>query len=171
MTPEKDFDISQLTTATNWPKFLTASRYANRSLKRFVNRRWKRIFGRDGTLSRLRLDPGDRLYTNPGQGLIYFYLVDGRVRYVGQTRARSLKARLTRWRPAGRTGYNFAIKRLMLTAYYQDKLRVKTLLAPIGELDRLEDYYIKAYGQQNKLWNQIKNPGFRLSNYKPGGTD
>ena len=160
----RTISLEQLLEATTWSDFLQASSYASRSLRRFVNQRWKQTFSHDGNLRRLLLKPSDPLQSDPGYGLIYFYLVRGRVRYVGQTRAGFLRNRLIRWYPGGKAGYRFAIKRSILAAYYSKQLRLRTLLFPVGELDRLEQHFIGLYGSDNRLWNKDKNSHFRIGN-------
>ena len=162
----------RLLKAKNWFEFLEASSYKTPALENFVNRRWKQIFGRSKTLKQLlfrsrSLKSRDPLDIRPGKGLVYFYLVDGRVRYVGQTKARSLHRRLMRWQPKIKVGYNFAIKRALLAAYYGQRLQIRTIPCPVNDLSRLEQYYIRRYGPTNYLWNQRHNERyFNKRNYQ-----
>lgn len=162
----------RLLKAKNWFEFLEDSGYKTPVVEKFINRRWKEIFGRSRTLKQLlfrsyELKTRDRLDSHSGKGLLYFYLVDGRVRYVGQTRARSLHRRLMRWRPKIQVGYNFALKRSLLAAYYGQRLQIRTIPCPVADLSRLEQYYIRRYGPTNHLWNQRHNENhFKLKNYR-----
>ena len=151
MTPKI---ADRLAKAKNWFEFLEGPSYKTPVLEKFVNRRWKEIFGRSKTLKGLLFRSGslqsrDPLDSRAGKGLIYFYLVDGRVRYIGQTQARSLHRRLMRWRPKIKVGYNFAVKRALLAAYYGRRLQIRTIPCPVADLSRLEQYYIHRYGPTN----------------------
>ncbi len=162
----------QLLKTKNWSEFLQASSYKTPTLDSFVNRRWKEIFGRSRTIKKLLFKSQssrarDPLDSRPGKGLVYFYLIDGRVRYIGQTQARSLHRRLMRWRPKIKVGYNFAVKRCLLAAYYGQRLQIRTLPCPVYDLSRLEEYYIRRYGPTNYLWNQRHNEQhFDPQNYR-----
>lgn len=157
--------IQRLLAARTWADLLGASGPKSASLENFINRRWHKIFASQNALDRLRVDPSNPMTAEDGWGLIYFYLVDGRVRYVGQTSRRSLLKRLSRRQPGGIVGYSFAIKRCLLEAYYGNRLQIRTLPHPLKGIYRAEKAYIRRYAKIRRLWNQEHNPDFDVANF------
>ena len=104
-------------------------------------------------------------YTDRNHGLIYYYLVDGQVRYIGQTRESTLKWRMNKPQADGCIGYNLYIKRNMLQAASGGRLSIRTYRIPQFQLDQYEKAEIEAYAPTNRLWNQEYNSYFDLENY------
>ena len=131
--------------------------------KRLINYWWSKVFYNSAILRDLA--NGHPLYPKPGYGLLYYYIIDGRVRYIGQTGERSLKWRMTRRQPNGAIGYNYSIKRHMLNAYRSHRLTIKTRETPLADLDAVEIKEITQHsGYGNRLWNVEHNQNFRKSN-------
>ena len=86
------------------------------------------------------------------------------MRYVGQTRERSLKRRMTRRQPNGHTGYNYSIKRQMLNAFRAGILEIQTKEVRVSHLDTTEEHEIKLYSKSNRLWNIEHNKHYRKYN-------
>ena len=105
------------------------------------------------------------IHTNRSHGLIYYYLVNGQVRYIGQTRENTLKWRMNKPHDNGHTGYNLYIKRNMLQAASENRLDIKTHRVLISQLDQYEKTEIEAYAPTNKLWNQEYNQYFNHDNF------
>ena len=131
--------------------------------KRLVNHWWSKVFYNNDNLQRLA--GGGQIYTKPGYGLIYCYVVRGTVRYVGQTRENSLKWRMTKKQASGHLGYRPVIKKNLLNAHRQGALQIKTELVPLAQLDRREQALIAGYSPTNRLWNVEHNPHFQFRNY------
>lgn len=109
---------------------------------------------------------GDSItHTDYYHGLIYYYLIDEQVRYVGQTRENTLKWRMNRPHTDGSIGYNFYIKRNMLQAASDNRLSIKTWVVPKNQLDSYEQAEIKRYAPSNRLWNQEYNDYFDPDNF------
>ena len=132
--------------------------------KKLINLLWSRVFYSDGNLAKIAGRCAIR--AEKGWGLVYCYLVDGRPRYVGQTRERSLSWRMTKRQRQGKIGYNYAIKRNLINAYRNGSLSIWTRRVKLAELNRLEKELIEKYGPSCRLWNQVHNEKhFTLSNY------
>lgn len=104
------------------------------------------------------------LNPRPGYGLVYYYYIGGRLRYVGQTRERSLRWRMTRRQANRHIGYNYSIKRQMLNAYRAGKLSIVTREVKVADLDKVEREAIEANSRWSKLWNIEHNKYFNKSN-------
>ena len=130
--------------------------------KGLINYWWSTVFYNNDNLRRLA--NGYSLYPRQGYGLIYYYIVGGQLRYVGQTRERSLKWRMTRRQPNGHTGYNYSIKRQMLNAFRSSILEIQTKEVGVSDLDATEEHEIKFYSRTNRLWNIEHNFNYRQSN-------
>ena len=130
--------------------------------KRLINYWWSRVFYKTATLSKLA--NGHPTYPKPGHGLIYYYLVRGKVRYVGKTSERSLKWRMTRRQANGQIGYRYSIKRRMLNAYRCNRLTIKTREVPLANLDTIEKEEIALHAKTSRLWNIEHNQRSRILN-------
>ena len=104
-------------------------------------------------------------YTSRSLGLIYYYLVDGQVRYIGQTRENTLKWRMNKPQADGRLGYNLYIKRNMLQAASEGRLSIRTIKVLKSQLDQYEKAEIGAYAPTSRLWNKEHNPHFKKENF------
>ena len=127
-----------------------------------INYYWSQAFYKN-----LQTFTGDSVtYTDYNYGLIYYYLVDDQIRYVGQTREKTLKWRLTKPQENGRTGYNLYIKRNLLQAASEGRLRIETRKIPKSQLNDREKAEIETYAPTNRLWNWEHNQRyFKLSNF------
>ena len=105
------------------------------------------------------------IYTDHEHGLIYYYIVDDQVRYIGQTRENSLRWRMTRPQAGGQIGYNLFIKRNMLEAASKGGLAITTKVMPKARLNDYERSEIEKYALANRLWNQEHNPSFNVDNF------
>ncbi|MYB39872.1 hypothetical protein F4X86_01075 [Candidatus Saccharibacteria bacterium] len=132
--------------------------------KKLINLLWSRVFYSDGNLAKVAGRCAIR--AEKGWGLVYCYLVDGRPRYVGQTRENSLSWRMTKRQRQGKIGYNYAIKRNLINAYRNGSLSIWTRKVKLAELNQLEKELIEKYGPTCRLWNQVHNEKhFTLANY------
>ena len=132
--------------------------------RRLIDIWWQKIFCDNENLTRIA--NGNPIRSDWDRGLVYCYLVDGVICYVGKTKQSSLKRRMTRKHPNSKTiGYNYFIKRNMLNAYRKDLLRIGAVEMAISDLDAHEQFCIRLFGQQNRLWNQEYNENFQKSNY------
>ena len=127
-----------------------------------INYYWSQAFYKN-----LKTFTGDSItYTDYNHGLIYYYLVDGQIRYVGQTREKTLKWRLAKPQENGHTGYNLYIKRNLLQAASEGRLRIETRKIPKSQLNDREKTEIETYAPTNRLWNWEHNQRyFSLSNF------
>ena len=127
-----------------------------------INYYWSEAFYKN-----LKIFTGDSVtYTDYNHGLIYYYLIDNQVRYIGQTREKTLKWRMNRPQENGHTGYNLYIKRNLLQAASEGRLRIKTRKIPKSRLNDCEKAEIENYASTNKLWNWEHNQHyFKLSNF------
>ena len=137
----------------------------NKQAQKLLNHWWSKVFYNNDNLQRLA--GGCPLYAGPHQGLVYCYIIGGRVRYVGQTRENSLKRRMTKRQSNNRIGYRLGIRRRLLNAERADRLQITTELLPVAELDRREIELIELYGRQGWIWNVEHNPRWlvRFVNY------
>ena len=133
------------------------------STKKLINLLWSRVFYNDDHLTKIAGRCPIR--TQEDEGLIYCYLINGQVRYVGQTRENSLKRRMTRRQSNGKIGYNYSIKRHLINAYRNGSLSIWTMRTAISKLDNLEKQLIERYAPYHRLWNQEHNKYFKMSNY------
>ena len=134
----------------------------NNHNKKLINYWWSRVFYNNDNLEQLA--PGCPLYPRQGHGLIYYYIVGDRLRYIGQTKERSLKWRMTRRQANGNMGYHYSIKRQMLNAFRSGILKIQTREVRVGSLDETEEREIKFYSKANRLWNIEHNLNYRRSN-------
>ncbi len=102
---------------------------------------------------------------NSKYGLIYRYIVNGRVRYIGQT-IKPLYWRMTRPWEGGNIGYPRPVKRNLLNAYRSGSLRIETEVVGRWRLEHREKHLIQHFATKEKLWNQEHNPQFNLTNYQ-----
>ena len=110
--------------------------------RKLINYWWSKVFYSPEHLKKMA---GKHcLYPRPGYGLVYYYSIGNRLRYVGQTRERSLQWRMTRRQTNGHIGYNYSIKRQMLNAYGAGKLSIATEEVKVADLDRVEAEAIRA---------------------------
>ena len=146
--------------------------YANQRLpevkttnnEKLINLLWSRVFFNSDNLKKIAKDGS--IHSEKGHGLVYRYIINGHVRYIGQTRERSLRWRMTKRQKSGMIGYNNAIRRNLLNAYRAGILAIETEKVRIRELDKKEEELIKHYGPLNKLWNKIHNENhFSVANY------
>lgn len=128
----------------------------NKRDRKLLNYWWSKVFYNNDNLQ--HLVGSHPLYAGRGWGLVYTYVVSGRVRYVGQTRENSLKYRMTKKQTNGRIGYRLGIRRRLLNAYRNGRLEIKTELLPISRLDGREVELIELYGRGGWLWNVEHNP-------------
>ena len=127
-----------------------------------INKYWSLVF-----YNNIRLFAGNNTITTaPSHGLIYYFVVGGQVRYIGQTRDKGgLRWRMTKRQQGGQIGYNFSIKRNLLQAASRNQLSIKTRSVLIFRLDRAEREEIHRYAPNGRLWNQEHNPYFQPSNF------
>ena len=130
--------------------------------RKLINYWWSKVFYSPEHLKKMA--GKHPLYPRPGYGLVYYYFIGNRLRYIGQTRERSLQWRMTRRQANGHIGYNYSIKRQMLNAYRAGKLSIVTREVKVADLDRLEAEAIEANAKDNKLWNIEHNEHFKKSN-------
>lgn len=131
--------------------------------QKLINFWWSKIFYNNENLKALA--GTSPIYTRPGFGLVYCYVVADTVRYVGQTREESLKWRMTRRQKNGHIGYRPAVKRCLINAYRAGSLGIETKLVPLAKLDQQEQALIADYSPTNRLWNIDHNPHFHPRNY------
>ena len=129
--------------------------------KKLINKLWSEVFYNEDNLTRLA--NGYPICSEEGYGLIYYYFINGRLRYIGQTRENSLKWRMTRRQPNGNIGYSYPIKRLMLNAFRSGTLQIQTKKVLVAELDKIEQQEIRLYSD-NRLWNKEHNPHYQPFN-------
>ena len=101
--------------------------------KKLANYWWSQVFYNNDNLKRLAGKHPVR--PRQGCGLVYRYIVKGKVRYVGQTGERSLKWRMTKKQTSGYIGYKPVIKKNLLNAYRAGVLRIETEQLPLSKLD------------------------------------
>ena len=130
-----------------------------------VNLFWSRIFYKNNSKYLSKITKGPVKSSRRNKGLIYCYLIDGRVRYVGQTREKTLYWRMTKRQKDGQIGYNVQIKRNLINAYRAGRLTIQTKLVSIVNLDKVEQSLIKYYAPSNNLWNKENNDYFNPANY------
>ena len=126
-----------------------------------VNHYWSRAFYDNLE----KFTAGAKTSTDQNNGLIYYYVVDDQIRYIGQTRENSLSWRMTKHQSDGRIGYNMHIKRNLLQAASEGRLAITTKAMPKSYLDGYEKAEIEKYAPTNNLWNQEHNPEFSPDNF------
>ena len=151
-----------------WEKYYNSQTSAIKSLiwRKYLQMQndWQRIFGNEDNLRRLAGKCA--LSPRKGCGLVYFYHVDGQLRYIGQTRAKSLKQRLVKQQKSHKTGYNYFIKRNLIRAYRLNSLVIRTKNIPLKHLNKYERQKIIYFGSRCRLWNRAYNKKhFRFANY------
>ena len=127
-----------------------------------VNKYWSEAF-----YDNLKFFTGSNPTSTYGSfGLIYYFVVNGQIRYIGQTKERGLRWRMTKRQSGGVIGYNYYIKRNLLQAASRDNLVITTKRLPVFRLNQVERSEIRQYGPTNKLWNQEHNtPHFHIRNF------
>ena len=135
---------------------------SNTSNQNLINRWWSRTFYNNRNLKNLA--GGYRIYPRHGYGLIYYYFIKGRIRYIGQTRESSLKWRMTKRQANGNIGYSYAIKRHLLNAFRDNILEIRTEEVRLYQLDQTEKARIQFYAPASQLWNIEHNPYYKQSN-------
>lgn len=130
---------------------------------KLINLLWSRIFYSPHTVKRLAR--GSAVKAKKGFGLVYCYLINGKVRYVGQTREKDLYWRMTKRQESDAIGYNVKVKSNILNAYRKGRLSIQTKLVPLSYLDHYEKGLIKYYAPTNFLWNVEHNDHFQVGNY------
>lgn len=104
--------------------------------------------------------------TDQDNGLIYCFIIDDQVRYIGQTREKTLRQRMTKQQADSHIiGYNDYIKRNMLDAASKGLLKIQTQKIDKSELDNYEISLIQYYAPTNRLWNQKHNKHFSKENF------
>ncbi len=103
--------------------------------------------------------------TDGDHGLIYYYVIDGQVRYIGQIRENTLKWRLNQPQAERYKGYNLYIQRNMLQAASEGRLNIQIRRVLKAQLDQCEKAEIEAYAPTKRLWNQEHNPHFQKENF------
>ena len=130
--------------------------------KKLINYWWSKVFYSPDHIKRMA--GKYPLYPRQGYGLIYYYFINNRLRYIGQTRERSLQWRMTRRQANGHIGYNYSIKRQMLNACRSGTLKIQTKEIRIADLDRIEEEEIRLHSKKGKLWNIEHNEHHRKTN-------
>ena len=132
--------------------------------QKLINKLWSKIFYNENNLHQIAGQCP--LRTQKGEGLVYCYLINGQVRYVGQTRENSLRWRMTKKQKDGKVGYNYAIKRRLVNAYRDGSFTIWTRKMPVAKLDTFEKALIQRYAPYHKLWNIEHNEKhFEVTNY------
>ncbi len=108
---------------------------------------------------------GPTVCKRPEHGLIYYYLLEDDLRYIGRTRQRLFLNRLRQKFSSGIVGYRYDVKRCLLNAAWQGRLRVKTWEVPEQRLDAVEAELISVHAPHRALWNIEHNPFFKTSNF------
>ncbi len=124
---------------------------------------WEDLVTKGGSVKQLAKN--QKIWIRPGYGLIYRHLIDGKVRYIGQTSRWSLRERLKQRFNNGLVGYDYDIQRCLLNAFWKGIWKIKTEQVEIKELDQREEELILFYGHLNRLWNKQYNLYFRESNF------
>lgn len=137
-------------------------RSCSKKAEKLINNWWCYIFHDP----KLRGLAGDHRVKPPSSsyGLIYRYVVAGRVRYIGIT-TEDLYRRMTRLRKGGKIGYPIPIKRNLLNAYRNGTLKIKTEVIRKTYLHDRERKLILHFAPAKMLWNKEHNPYFELSDY------
>ena len=110
---------------------------------------------------------GTPVATSRDDGLIYQYLLNGNLRYIGKTGMSSILRRWKRrFQDSGITGYDYNIKRCLLNAAWQGSLKIKIQKVPARLLDETEAKMIRKHAPFNALWNRVHNERyFKESNF------
>ena len=130
---------------------------------RLINLLWSRVFHGGHIVQKLASN--SVVQTKKGFGLIYCYLINGKVRYIGQTRENNLYWRMTEKQEDGKVGYNDSIRRNLLNAYRRGYLSIQTKLVPLYHLEHYKKGLIEYYAPTNHLWNTDHNQYFDKGNY------
>ena len=134
------------------------------SYHKLINYWWSKTFY-DNDYLRL-LAKGCVLEPREGYGLIYYYLINNKVCYVGQTKERSLRWRMTKHQTKHKIGYRYGMKRRMLNANRFKRLSIKTKEVPVDQLDDFEIAEIRKHASR-KLWNIEHNKHSRFNKQRP----
>lgn len=100
-----------------------------------------------------------------GHGLVYLYIVNNRVKYVGRT-FYSLHQRMTMNQKDGMIGYIPEIKRNLLNAFRDEDLAIETEMVSHDKVNELEENTIRHFARISRIWNKDHNPYFEYSNYE-----
>ena len=101
---------------------------------------------------------GTPVISSQNDGLIYQYLLNGELRYIGKTGMSSILRRWKRrFQDSGITGYDYNIKRCLLNAAWQGSLKIKIQKVPVRLLDSREANMIRKHAPFNSLWNRVHN--------------
>ena len=110
-----------------------------------VNHWWYFIFGNEDCL-RSVTTPNAPLKPAADHGLIYYYYVDGQLKYIGKTTA-SLSRRMTFYK------YKSHVQKQMLNAFRAQRLTIITKEVAANRLDQMEVNEIRLHSRTNRLWN------------------
>ena len=124
---------------------------------------WREVVARKDLLKQLAKD--QRIRRRPGHGLIYRHLINGKVRYIGQTSRQSLRDRFRQRFKSGLIGYDYEIQRCLLNAFWRKAWKIRVEQVKLQELNRREEELIRFYASLNRLWNQEHNPHFKPENF------
>ena len=137
--------------------------YINNSRpEKLINYWWSEVFYDNQNIK--LISRGCEIYPRDGYGLIYYFIIRGQLRYIGKTRERSLKWRLTRRQADGTIGYSYSIKRQLLNSFRENSLRIQTKEVELADLDKTEAREINICSKAYKLWNIEHNPSYKTSN-------
>ena len=128
-----------------------------------VDKYWLEFVRNSKILKKLAVN--QPLRTRPGYGLIYIYLINRKVRYIGKTAYGSLIFRLRQKFKNNLVGYHYDIKRCLLNAFWAGQLEIRTEVVALNEINQRETGLINLYARLNRLWNQKHNPYFQQSNF------
>lgn len=131
-----------------------------------VNFFWNRVFYRDNIAHLKHIISGPTQCRKKGYGMVYYYLVNDKVRYVGQTKEKGLYWRMAKGQFGVVKDYNAAIKCNLINAYRSGRLKVQTQIVNLANIDSIQEFLIKRYAPHNNLWNVRHNDYFHVSNYQ-----
>ncbi|MCY4010765.1 MAG: hypothetical protein OXF30_01695 [Candidatus Saccharibacteria bacterium] len=108
--------------------------------EKFINSLWSRVFGDENNLKTFTKGT---IHNKPKHGLLYCYLVDGKVQYIGHTKENSLIKRFTKMHGNGLLGYKAAIKKRLLNAHRSGRLEIHAKLVKLTEIKKMEAELIR----------------------------
>lgn len=124
-----------------------------------INYCWDKIFRDDSNLKQIAGDNPVYNHTDDNS-FIYLIKVAGKVKYIGSTHSKYLKARWTNVFDNGQAGYNVYMKCRILNAFHDKTLSVSTRLCPSDKVKQVEKKLIEKYSRKYELWNRRDNPRF-----------
>ena len=127
----------------------------------FINNLWHRIFSNESIIRRITKG---KLSVDQGYGLVYCYLVNGKIRYIGKTQEASFIQKLLNMQVSG-SDYKDAIKRNLLNAYRVGQLEIQVQAVNSEYIDAYQQKLIERYAPTNRLWNEEYNSHFHIDNY------